>query len=187
MTLLYTSPRMLDHDTGKHPERADRLRQVVRHLERTELDTRCQRPVWQPAPVEALLRCHTAEHIAALQKYAASGGGQVEDDTVMSSASFDVARLAAGAGVDAVTRMLAGEARNALCLIRPPGHHALVNAPMGFCLFNNIAITARAALAAGLSRVLIVDWDVHHGNGTQDLFYDDSRVGFFSLHRWPSY
>jgi len=187
MTLLYTSPRMLEHETGKHPERADRLRQVVRHLERTELDTRCLRPEWQPASATALLRCHTAEHIAALEKYAASGGGQVEADTVMSPASFDVARLAAGAGVDAVTRVLAGQARNALCLIRPPGHHALANAPMGFCLFNNIAIAARAALAAGLSRVLIVDWDVHHGNGTQDLFYDDPRVGFFSLHRWPFY
>jgi acetoin utilization deacetylase AcuC-like enzyme len=187
MTLLYTSPRMLDHDTGKHPERADRLRQVVRHLERTELDTQCQRPAWEPASVEALLRCHSAEHLAALEKFAAAGGGQVEADTVMSPASFDVARLAAGAGVDAVTRVLAGEARNALCLIRPPGHHALADAPMGFCLFNNIAVAARAALAAGVSRVLIVDWDVHHGNGTQDLFYDDPRVGFFSLHRWPFY
>jgi len=187
MTLLYTSPRLLDHDTGKHPERADRLRQVVRHLERVELDKRCQQPDWQPASVESLLRCHTAEHIAAIQKFATSGGGQVEADTVISPASFDVARLAAGAGVDAVTRVLAGEASSALCLIRPPGHHALANAPMGFCLFNNIAIAARAALAAGLSRVLIVDWDVHHGNGTQDLFYDDPRVGFFSIHRWPFY
>jgi acetoin utilization deacetylase AcuC-like enzyme len=86
MTLLYTSPRLLDHDTGKHPERADRLRQVVRHLERTELDTRCTRPEWQPASVEALLRCHTTEHIAALEQFAANGGGQVEADTVMSPA-----------------------------------------------------------------------------------------------------
>lgn len=187
MPLLYTSPRLLDHDTGQHPERADRLRQVVRHLEREELDLQCQRPEWQPASVEALLRCHTREHLALLEKFAAHGGGQVEEDTRMSPESFDVARLAAGAGVDAVTRVLAGEANKALCLIRPPGHHALANAPMGFCLFNNVAVAARAALAAGLSRVLIVDWDVHHGNGTQDLFYDDPRVGFFSLHRWPFY
>ena len=187
MTLLYSSPRMLDHDTGQHPERADRLRQVVRHLERVELDAQCERPTWQPASAEALLRCHTPAHLAALEQFAANGGGQIEDDTRMSPASFDVARLAAGAGVDAVTRVLSGEAKNALCLIRPPGHHALANAAMGFCLFNNIAVATRAALAACLSRVLIVDWDVHHGNGTQDLFYDDPRVGFFSLHRWPFY
>ncbi len=139
---------MLDHETGKHPERADRLRQVVRHLERTELDKQCTRPEWQPASVEALLRCHTPEHIAALEGYAKVGGGQVEADTVCRPR-----RLTSRGSRPAPRRCgdarLAGESRNALCLIRPPGHHALANAPMGFCLFNNIAVAARAALAAG--------------------------------------
>jgi acetoin utilization deacetylase AcuC-like enzyme len=99
-----------------------------------------------------------------------------------------VARLAAGAAVDAVRRVLAGEDRTALCLVRPPGHHALPDRAMGFCLFNNVAVAARAAIDEhGLERVLVVDWDVHHGNGTQDMFYTDGRVGFLSIHRWPFY
>ena len=101
---------------------------------------------------------------------------------------FDVARLAAGAACDAVERVLRGEDSTALCLVRPPGHHALRRRAMGFCLFGNVAIAARMALDEyGLDRVLVVDWDVHHGNGTQDMFYDDGRVGFFSIHRWPFY
>jgi acetoin utilization deacetylase AcuC-like enzyme len=96
--------------------------------------------------------------------------------------------LAAGAATDAVARVLRGEDRTAMCLVRPPGHHALPERPMGFCLFNNIAVAARAAIAEqGLERVLIVDWDVHHGNGTQDMFYADGQIGFFSSHRWPFY
>jgi acetoin utilization deacetylase AcuC-like enzyme len=96
--------------------------------------------------------------------------------------------LAAGAACDAVDRVLSGEDRTALCIVRPPGHHALPERAMGFCLFNSIAIAARCAVDKhNLDRVLIVDWDVHHGNGTQDIFYADGRVGFFSIHRWPFY
>jgi acetoin utilization deacetylase AcuC-like enzyme len=116
------------------------------------------------------------------------GGGHLDSDTVVSRASFDVARLAAGAACDAVDRVLAGESKTAFCLMRPPGHHALAERAMGFCLFNNIAIAACVARQEHqVDRVLIVDWDVHHGNATQDTFYADDRVGFFSIHRWPFY
>jgi acetoin utilization deacetylase AcuC-like enzyme len=119
---------------------------------------------------------------------AKSGGGELDQDTVIGPGSYDVARLAAGAVCDAVDRLVAGEDKRALCLVRPPGHHALLNHGMGFCLFNNAAVAARVAIdERGLDRVLIVDWDVHHGNGTQATFWEEPRVGFLSIHRWPFY
>ncbi len=131
---------------------------------------------------------HEPGYISQLQEFAARGGGRIEADTVVSSASFDVAALAAGSVADAVDHVLQGPDKTALCLVRPPGHHALVDSAMGFCLFNSIAIGARVATDEHqLGRVLIVDWDVHHGNGTQDAFWADPRVGFFSIHRWPFY
>jgi acetoin utilization deacetylase AcuC-like enzyme len=125
--------------------------------------------------------------IIGLEQMAKAGGGLVDSDTVVARESVDVAKFAAGAVCDAVSRVIAGEDSRALCLIRPPGHHALRETAMGFCLFNNIAVATRAALDAGLHRVLVIDWDVHHGNGTQAIFYDEPRVGFFSAHRWPFY
>lgn len=188
MTLLYASEHFLDHETGRHPERPERIRQVLRQLERTGLDQRCQRPSWEPATLDQLRRVHEPGYIAAIEQYAARGGGLIEEDTVVSPQSYNVACLAAGAVVDAVGRVLAGPDRQALCLVRPPGHHALESAPMGFCLFNNVAVGARAAIRQyDLNRVLIVDWDVHHGNGTQASFWEDSQVAFFSIHRWPFY
>jgi acetoin utilization deacetylase AcuC-like enzyme len=187
MTLLYYDPRFLQHDTGDHPECPERLRQIVAELDARGLADRCLRPTWQPADRDRLASMHDAAHIEQLQQLAAAGGGRVDADTVVSPPSIDVAKLAAGAVCDAVRRVLADESSSALCLVRPPGHHARPRQAMGFCLFNNIALGAQAALDRGVSRVLIVDWDVHHGNGTQDCFYDDSRVGFFSAHRWPFY
>jgi acetoin utilization deacetylase AcuC-like enzyme len=188
MTLLYYDPRFLDHRTGNHPERPQRLIQVARHLERTGLDRRCGRPTWDPVSDERLARAHSAEYAAQLLAFEQSGGGRVEADTVVSKGSVAVARLAAGAVCDAVARVLRGEDSTALCLGRPPGHHALHDAAMGFCLFNNVAIGARLAIdELGLDRVMIVDWDVHHGNGTQDAFYADPQVSFLSVHRWPFY
>jgi acetoin utilization deacetylase AcuC-like enzyme len=112
----------------------------------------------------------------------------LEADTVLSAASFDVAKLAAGAVCDAIDRVVAGPDRQALCLLRPPGHHALRDQAMGFCLFNHVAVGARLAIEElKLNRVLIVDWDVHHGNGTQATFWEDPQVAFFSIHRWPFY
>ncbi|HEY2892920.1 MAG TPA: histone deacetylase, partial [Pirellulales bacterium] len=120
--------------------------------------------------------------------YAASGGGRIEADTIVSPRSFDVARLAAGAACDAVRQVVSGVDKTALCLVRPPGHHARPHDAMGFCLFNNVAVAAQAALQEHqLERVLIVDWDVHHGNGTQETFWEDGRVGLLSIHRWPFY
>jgi len=190
MTLLYSDPRFLDHDTQwGHPEQAERLRHITAHLDATGLAARCSRPTtWPLATRERIERIHHAAYVDAVEDVAARGGGRPDPDTVVSPASFDVARLAAGAACDAVDRVLAGEDRTALCLVRPPGHHALAGRAMGFCLFNNVAIAARAAIDDhGFDRVLIVDWDVHHGNGTQDAFYADGRVGFFSIHRWPFY
>jgi acetoin utilization deacetylase AcuC-like enzyme len=131
---------------------------------------------------------HEPAHIDRVAAVAQRGGGRLDPDTVVSPASADVAQLAAGAACDAVDRVLSGEDTTALCVARPPGHHALPERAMGFCLFNNIAVAAAVACREHqLDRVLIVDWDVHHGNGTQDMFYADSRVGFFSIHRWPFY
>jgi acetoin utilization deacetylase AcuC-like enzyme len=188
MTLLYYDPRFLDHDTGNHPERPERLRQIAARLESTGLMGKCSRPSWAPATRERLERVHEPGHIEAVASMAERGGGHLDPDTVVSPRSFDVARLAAGAACDAVDRVLAGEEKTAICLVRPPGHHALSERAMGFCLFSNVAVAASVARAEhGLDRVLIVDWDVHHGNGTQDVFYADGQVGFFSIHRWPFY
>lgn len=188
MTLLYADPRFLKHETGAHPERPERLRQVTRHLERTGLDGRCIQPTWSAISAERLARVHDLDYAASVEAFALAGGGRIEEDTVVSSASYDVALLAAGAVCDAAQRVVAGEDRTALCLVRPPGHHALKRSAMGFCLFNNIACGAQTAIAElQLDRLLVVDWDVHHGNGTQDAFYHDEQVGFFSIHRWPFY
>jgi acetoin utilization deacetylase AcuC-like enzyme len=188
MTLLYYDPRFLDHATGRHPERPQRLQQIVARLEKCGLMDECVRPHWQPATRARLERVHLPEHIDRVIDAAARGGGMLDPDTVVSAASADVAALAAGAACDAVDRVLRGEDRTALCLVRPPGHHALANHAMGFCLFNSVAVAARAATEEhALDRVLVVDWDVHHGNATQDMFYTDGRVGFFSAHRWPFY
>jgi acetoin utilization deacetylase AcuC-like enzyme len=188
MTLLYASPVFLEHDTGAHPERALRLAAISRHLETEGLAQKCTQPQWSPATREQISRLHRDTWYDEVRDYAAAGGGRIEADTVVSDRSFDAATLAAGAVCDAVGRVLQGEDQTALCLVRPPGHHAVPKGAMGFCLFNNIAIGAKEAIAAhGLDRVLIVDWDVHHGNGTQDMFWTDEQVGFFSIHRWPFY
>lgn len=188
MTLLYQDPFFLEHDTGHHPECGERVRRVTEHLKTTGLDLRCQRPEWSAATVEHLSRVHDLRYIESIRRAASAGGGRVEVDTVISRRSFEVACFAAGAACDAVDRVLTADDPHALCLVRPPGHHALRDAPMGFCLLNNVALAARHAIAShGLDRVLIVDWDVHHGNGTQDTFWEDGQVGFLSIHRWPFY
>ena len=188
MTLLYYDDAFLRHDTGSHPENAGRLRTTIAHLSTTGQLARCTRPAWNPVDHATLLTVHTEPYLASLKDFANDGGGQIEADTLMSSESFEVALLAAGAACDAVRRVVAGEDTHALVLARPPGHHALPDRPMGFCLLSNVSIAARLALdQLELDRVLVVDWDVHHGNGTQDIFWEEERVGFFSIHRYPFY
>jgi acetoin utilization deacetylase AcuC-like enzyme len=186
--LFYYDPLFLEHQTGSHPERPERVAQVARHLERTGLAAQLSRPAWQAASPERLARVHSLPYAESVARFAAAGGGRIEADTVCAPRSYDAALLAAGAVCDAVERVAGGQDRQAFCLVRPPGHHALADAAMGFCLFNNIAIGARVATGEmALDRVMIVDWDVHHGNGTQAAFWTDPQVGFLSIHRWPFY
>ena len=185
MTLLYSDPLFLEHDTGPHPERPARLLSVVARREGAGLNSRCTPGKYEPLSEEAVARLHAQRQVRIVKQLAAGGGGHIDPDTVVSEKSFDVGLAAAGACVAAVDAVLAGTDRTALCLVRPPGHHATPTRSMGFCLFNNVALAARHARAAhGLTRLLIVDWDVHHGNGTQDVFYDDPEVMFLSIHRY---
>jgi acetoin utilization deacetylase AcuC-like enzyme len=157
-------------------------------MARSELCDRCTRPEVPSVSLQRLAYIHALEYAAEVEEFARRSGGYIEADTVVSARSYDVALHAAGAVCDAVERVVRGEHKRALCLVRPPGHHALPKSAMGFCLFNNIALGARLANREfGLDRVLIVDWDVHHGNGTQDVFWEDPQVAFLSIHRYPFY
>ncbi len=185
MTLLYYDPRFLDHDTGQHPENANRLRSILARLEKAALLQECTRRSFEPLPVERVSEVHQPSVAAQAKRVAESGGGYLDADTVICPQSYDVALLAAGASVAAVENVLRGTAARALCLVRPPGHHATSQRSMGFCLFNNIALAARHAKDVhGVQRTLIVDWDVHHGNGTQDIYFDNPDVMFLSIHRY---
>lgn len=185
MTLLYSDPVFLEHETGRHPETAERLRAIDRVLAETGLRDRCTRGTFTPLPVETLALTHLPGVVERVRRLAEAGGGHLDADTVVSPASYRVALAAAGASCAAADAVLTGTNPMALCLVRPPGHHATPTHSMGFCLFNNIALAARHAQKThGINRVLIIDWDVHHGNGTQDIFYDDPSVFFLSIHRY---
>ena len=188
MTLLYDDPVFLQHETGSHPENADRLRPVSARLRDSGLVAFCGRPEFDPCTRRRLNRLHSSRYIDEVWGLAKSGGGAFGLETLVGPSSYDVALLAAGSVCDAVERVVAGEDTSALCLVRPPGHHALATGAMGFCLFNNVAVGASLAVEElELDRVLIVDWDIHHGNGTQAAFWQDPRVGFLSIHRFPFY
>jgi acetoin utilization deacetylase AcuC-like enzyme len=185
--LLLTDERLLEHDTGTwHPERAARLRSVLNGVDGAGLDDGVERRRPREATRDELTRVHVPELVDALERFCAQGGGELDADTVVVAASWEAALLAAGSGLSAVEALEAGEATAAFCAVRPPGHHATPRRPMGFCLFNNVAITA-AHLASRGEKVMIVDWDAHHGNGTQEAFYDDGRVLFVSMHQFPFY
>jgi acetoin utilization deacetylase AcuC-like enzyme len=185
MTLLYTDPLFLKHDTGRHVEIPKRLEAITARLQKVGLDKKCTAGTYKPITEDDARGLHSAQQVQMVKQIAEHGGGRIDADTVVCKDSFAVGLAAAGACVSAVDAVLKGTDRNALCLVRPPGHHATPTRSMGFCLFNNIALAAQHAKKAhGLTKVLIVDWDVHHGNGTQDIFYEDAEVMFYSIHRF---
>jgi acetoin utilization deacetylase AcuC-like enzyme len=187
MGLYLAHPSSLEHDTGAHPENASRIRAIDARLDEAGWPglERLEAPA---ATREQLGRVHTEEHITAIEEFSARGGGMIDIDTIGSEGSFDAALHAAGGAVNAVDRLLAGEDAFAFCGLRPPGHHAEAARAMGFCLFNNVAVAAAHALAArGAGRVLVLDWDVHHGNGTEAIFAESDEVLYASIHEWPLY
>ncbi len=181
---------VIRHDTGPgHPEQPARFSAVMDTLERTGLTSDLIRLPTRSATDDELALVHTHEYIELVEREVSRGGRQLSTgDTDICPESADVARRAAGCVLSAVDAVFSGEAANAFCAIRPPGHHANATRGMGFCLFNNVALGARYALQRhAVERVLIADWDVHHGNGTQDIFYEDASVLFFSTHQAPWY
>ena len=185
---VYTE-RFLDHKTGLgHPERPERLRAIVSRLKEVKLASSLEPISIEPASEEWMSKVHTPAHIRFVRETCLRGGILDGGDTPVSKDSYEVALLAAGGVIAAVTAVLNGGMENAFCAVRPPGHHATQAVSMGFCLFNNAAIGARFAQAAhGLKRVAIIDWDVHHGNGTQEIFYEDKSVFYISTHQYPFY
>jgi acetoin utilization deacetylase AcuC-like enzyme len=185
--LVVTHERCGQHEIGAgHPERPARLSAALAGLRDAGLDEAVEFVASEPASVPDIVRVHDVALVERLSALGESGGGFIDGDTAMNAHSFDAARLAAGAGIVAIERLREGRHRAALCVVRPPGHHATPSTSMGFCLFNSISVTAAALVAAG-ERVAIVDFDAHHGNGTQDAFYDSDEVLFVSLHQYPWY
>jgi len=180
-------PSSLAHDTGPHPERAERITAIEQELDRRDWlgFSRRQSP---PAERPALTAVHPLPYVEAIEGVSERGGGQLDLDTVMSAGSYDAAVHAAGGAVRLVELLLGGEAPVGFSAHRPPGHHASQARAMGFCLFNNVAVAAQHAIdRLGAERVLILDWDVHHGNGTSDIFYSSDAVLFVSIHQSPLY
>lgn len=183
---LLDHPLFRAHDTGPgHPERAERLEAIGRGIRRRGLESQLE---WvEPSPVarEHLLRVHTERHVMKMLSLIGQYV-EIDADTQVSPSSIEAALVASGAAVKAVDLVLGQTGSSAFCLCRPPGHHAERDRAMGFCLFNHVAVAAAYAISEkGISRVLIIDPDVHHGNGTQDIFYERGDVGYLSIHQWP--
>jgi acetoin utilization deacetylase AcuC-like enzyme len=181
-------PIFLAHDLRGHPENAQRLVRITRLLEETGTLARLTHLPVREISAEELAWNHTPEYVDLVRRTAERGGGHLDLDTFVATGSYEAALKAAGGLIDLTAAVLEGRLDNGFGLVRPPGHHALRSRGMGFCLFNNVALAAYAAIEThGLERVLIVDFDVHHGNGTQDSFDHDPRVLYFSTHQYPHY
>ena len=185
--VIYFDPLYEEHKTGYgHPERPERLPVAMKALQESGLLEKVKIVSPRDATVADIELVHGAKYIEQVKRVADSGGGNLDMDTAVSPDSYRAALRAAGALLDSVDWCLEGEDRGAFCMVRPPGHHALPNRGMGFCIFNNVAIAARYLRERlGFSRVAIFDWDAHHGNGTQEVFYRDGSVFYASLHLWP--
>jgi len=179
-------PAYLEHVAGHmHPERPERLSAIMEAAKKNGIWKHIQLPEVQPAPTSAISRCHSASHIDRVQS-ACVLGRSLDADTGTSTDSWDAALLAVGAGITASDLVMNGTINRAFCAVRPPGHHAESNRAMGFCLLNNAAVTARHIQDKfGLKKIAIVDFDAHHGNGTQEIFYEDGSVLYASTHQWP--
>lgn len=181
--LFYSDHRFEEHDTGPHhPERPARLEALTQGIERYQLGEALDRRAPRPATDDELALVHDPGYVRALENFCLTGGGNIDADTYVSLESANIARLAAGAGLDAIERLRNGESDSAFMAVRPPGHHARPTRAMGFCLYNNAAIAA-AALAATGEKVAVVDFDAHHGNGTAEAFYDRDDVLYVSWHQ----
>ena len=186
---VHSEEFLLHRPPDGHPERPERLRHLIQHLAQTDLWKKLEQIQPNPASREDILAVHTKKHFDLVKRTCEAGGGMLDEgDTHAVRESFDVAMLAAGAVTNAIDAVLSKKVHTAFCAVRPPGHHAERDRPMGFCLFNNVAIGARYAQRRhGLNKIAILDWDVHHGNGTQHIFEDDPTVYYISLHQYPFY
>ncbi len=189
MSVVIYDDIYLKHDTGSgHPENATRVINTIEHLRSSSIWQRLDIKKPRAATKEEVSAIHSTSQIDQVAGIAGAGGGYLDPDTYVSPDSYNAALYAAGALLTAVDSVMDKEADNAFCLVRPPGHHSTPTKAMGFCLFNNVAIAAKyIQLRYNLDRIVIIDWDVHHGNGTQDAFYDDPSVMYFSMHKYPFY
>lgn len=181
---LVSDDRYLLHDSPRHPENRERLRAITSHLKERRVLGRLRAIEPREATAEEITYVHTQRYLEFVRRLCDEGYRALDHDTYINSYSYETALLAAGGCIRAVDRVMSGEVDSAFCLVRPPGHHAEKDRARGFCIFNNIAVAAEHAVRSyGLERILIIDWDVHHGNGTQAAFYHDPRVLYFSIHQ----
>jgi acetoin utilization deacetylase AcuC-like enzyme len=183
-TCIVYHPIYLKHETDGHPEKKERLTAALEKIKSEGLKVECITP--RAATLDQVASIHGRRYIDQVRAICEQGGGYLDIDTILSPDSYEAALMAAGGIIAAVDAVMDG-CGSAFALVRPPGHHAMPNRGMGFCIFNNVAIAAKHAQARGLKKVLIVDWDVHHGNGTNAIFYSDRSVMYFSTHQFPHY